>query len=434
MPVIHRVAHLVVVALALATAGAIGVRAEAADLDSGDELWDVLVRDGRYRPVLSDPIWVVPSARLPSVAVDVSNNNLSVALHDDRLYLAWRTAPSHFASARARLQVISSPDMGQSWVKETEIALGRDLREPFLLSIGGRLRLYFAELGANPLAFEPGALWRTEREAPGRWAAPVKWGEPGEMAWDFKVRRGRAWVTSYGGKHYRVTPGQIAARFRSSSDGVNWTDVGRANVPVYRGGVSEISFEFEPSGRLWAVTRNEDGDGSGFGSHVVTAPPEAPGAWQFPARSAPERYDSPRLFRHGRDLYLVARRDLGPPIGTRWERVPDLFRKLFIWQTYWLRPKRTTLYRLDTEARRIVPLLDLPSAGDTAFPSVARLGPDDFLIANYTSDLSQADETWLSGQLRPTKIYFVLLRFVPDGPRRLSPPAALPVVLSASRP
>ena len=62
--------------------------------------------------------------------------------------------------------------------------------------------------------------------------------------------------------------------------------------------------------RLWAITRNEDGDATGFGSHVVTAGPATPGEWRFPDRSDPSKYDSPRLFRHGNDVYLLARRDL----------------------------------------------------------------------------------------------------------------------------
>src|SRR5262249_18844338 len=90
----------------------------------------------------------------------------------------------------------------------------------------------------------------------------------------------------------------------------------------------------------------------------------------------------PRFFAPGPSLPPAPRRARGPPIGSQWTRVPALFRKLFIWQTYWLRPKRTALYRLDTDAHRVVPLVDLPSAGDPAVPSVARLGPDDYLVAN----------------------------------------------------
>src|SRR5262249_11895695 len=188
----------------------------------------------------------------------------SIAVHDGRLFLAWRTAPSHFASSQTRLYVISSPDSGETWAKETEIALGRDLREPFLLSVGSRLFLYFAELGDNPLAFSPHLSWRSERTAAGQWSRPVLWGAPEEVAWDFKVRRGRAWVTSYGGKHYGVRPGEVRVRFRSSADGIRWSGAGVPDGTVYRGGVSESSFEFDETGRLWAVTRNEDGDASGF--------------------------------------------------------------------------------------------------------------------------------------------------------------------------
>jgi hypothetical protein len=90
----------------------------------------------------------------------------------------------------------------------------------------------------------------------------------------------------------------------------------------------------------------------------------------------------------------------------------------------WLQAKRTALYRLDAVARRIVPILDLPSAGDTAFPSVARLGPDDFLVANYTSPIGNAAQSWLSGQLNETGIYFVRVSFAAQSDRR-PPPAVL---------
>src|SRR5262249_57246634 len=113
-----------------------------------------------------------------------------------------------------------------------------------------------------------------------------------------------------------------------------WSGAGRPDGIVYRGGASEASFEFDDTGRLWAVTRNEDGDATGFGSHVVTAPPDRPGAWEFPPSSAPQRYDSPPPFPHAPTLYLIARRDVGTPIGSSWDRVPQWFRRPVIWQTY----------------------------------------------------------------------------------------------------
>jgi len=383
---------------------------------SAEEILDAQVDpDVAYRVTVSSPVPVVPSAGLPGdLALHQSNNNLSIALHHRRLFLAFRTAPTHFASAGARLLVLSSADLGGSWTREAEIATGRDLREPFLLEVNGRLQLYFVELGVHPWAFEPQALWRSARCGDRCWTTPEKWGGPEEVSWDFKVRGGRAWMTSYLGKHYALRTRAIETHFRSSADGVDWRDVGGASV--HSGGSTEASFEFDRAGALWAVTRNEDGDASGFGSQVVTAPPDRPGAWQFPARSNPSRLDSPRLFRHGRDIYLVARRDLGPPAGARFESAPGGLRKLLIWASYSLQPKRTALFRLDPFVRRFERVVDLPSAGDTAFPSIVRLSPHEFLVANYSSGFRYPDRSWIWGQLNGTGIYFVRLRFDPMQP------------------
>lgn len=409
-----------IVCLVLGVLAAAPIDAAAAGADrsargplppSDDERFETRVEPAaRYRPVLVAAVPVVPSPSLPpGLALGQSNNNLSIARHDGRLFLAFRTAPTHFASGEARIVVLSSPDLGKSWALETTLATGRDLREPFLLDVGGRLFLYYAELGDRVYKFEPHALWRTSRCGPGCWTAAERWGGPEEIAWDFKVREGRAWATSYQGKHYDVRAQPIALRFRSSVDGIRWTDVG--DGAVYRGGATESSFEFDRGGALWAITRNEDGDATGFGSQVATAAPRTPGRWAFPEKSDPFRYDSPRMFRHGDEVYLLARRNLGPPPGARFGGAPGELRKLLIWASYSLQPKRTTLYRLDTAARRFVAVMDLPSAGDTAFPSIARLGPDEYLVANYTSAFDRGDRSWLWGQLHGTGIYFVRLRF-----------------------
>jgi hypothetical protein len=55
---------------------------------------------------------------------------------------------------------------------------------------------------------------------------------------------------------------------------------------------------------------------------------------------------------------------------------------------------------------------------------VARLGPDDFLVANYTSPIGNAAQSWLSGQLNETGIYFVRVSFAAQSDRR-PPPAVL---------
>ena len=77
--------------------------------------------------------------------------------------------------------------------------------------------------------------------------------------------------------------------------------------------------------------------------------------------------------------------------------------------------KRTAIYKIDRQQKKVVLLQDLPSAGDTAFASVRRTGPHTYLLANYTSPLDDPDASWLKAQASPrgTQIYFMDLTFVP---------------------
>jgi hypothetical protein len=365
---------------------------------------------------VSAPQWIIPAANLPpGVTLQAGNNNVAIAFHEGRLFVAWRTAPNHFASASTRIYVMSSGDMGRRWVLEREVFLGTDIREPFLVSFKGKLILTFFQAGTNPLAFEPQHMWRTVRTGPRLWSELEKWGEDGEVPWAFKVHDDRVWLTTYKGQHYGVDPGTLDLRFFVSDDGLTWRPVGANGPAVYTGGVSETGFEFDREGNLWAVTRNEDGDATGFGSHVAMAPAGNLGAWRFPAQSDPWRYDSPRLFRHGDDIYMVARRDPCSPYDMGWNFLPFSVRRLLYLAFYSLRPKRTALYRIDRSTGKVVWLQDLPGVADTAFPSIVQTGPHAFLVANYTSPLWYTWGTWLGGQISPfgTQIYFVRLDFTP---------------------
>ncbi len=340
-----------------------------------------------YSPVISEPRWVVPSPELPaSIEPLPSNNNVDIVFHGNRLFMAWRSSPNHFASAQTVMFVVSSTDGGASWDFEDRIALDADVREPRFLSFEGRLQLLFFEGGTDPFAFEPRVLWRTIFEDVGAWSAPEVFIDAPEVPWDVKVRDGSAWMTSYEGEHYGTDEEAVVqVYFKQSLDGEQWEPVQGQDF-VYEGGVSEVAFEFDEDGGLWAVTRNEDGDASGWGSHVCTAEASALGSWDCPSQSDPERYDSPELFRHGDDLYLVARRDVGGPFGDD--------EGLLL--PYSNRPKRTALYRIDRDERAVVHLVDLSGAGETAFTSVRRTGAHSFLLANYTSPLDDPDITWIA--------------------------------------
>lgn len=356
-----------------------------------------------YRIEVSEPRWVVPSAGLPAeVTPQNANNNVDILFFQDRLFMAWRTGPTHFASDEVVMYVVSSTDGGVTWDYEATVDMDTDLREPRLLALQGKLQLIFFQAGTDLVAFEPITMWRMHRRGRALWTEPEILVDGPEVPWRVKVRNGAAWMTSYAGEHYGGGDARVEVYFKRSTDGLAWELVDGQPF-VYEGGVSEAAFEFDAGGSLWVVTRNEDCDDTGCGSHVCWAPADALGSWECPAQSDPERYDSPDLFRHGDDIYLVARRDIDGPFGPDGDLV-----------AYSLRPKTSALYRIDKPSRQVVHLMDLPGAGDTAFPSVRRLDAHSFLVANYTSPLDDPSISWLSGQVGPTSLYLVTITFVPE--------------------
>jgi hypothetical protein len=373
-----------------------------------------VLADCPWLPTVSDPVWEVPSVGLPAdLGLLASNNNVALERFDGRLFMAWRNSPNHFASEKTRMIVVSSGDEGRTWEHEAVVKLGTDVREPFLLAFQGRLTFSFFQAGKNPFKFEPKRLLRIVRQSAGKWSSPEEWGEPGEIAWELKVRDGRAWATTYIGNHYGAGEGKVAVHFKSSTDGIEWNDVDPSGSPVYVGGVSEVGFDFDPAGNLFAVGRNEDGDSSGMGSLVFSAAASRPGKWLAPAVSNPNRYDSPRMFSHEGSLYLVARRDFGKPFGDLDTWMPFDLRKWAALAQYSLRPKRTALYRVNTESKVVEWIQDLPSAGDTAFAAIVPLDGHRFLIGNYTSPVEHGGWSWITGQTsgEGTQIYFSTITF-----------------------
>ncbi len=110
-------------------------------------------------PAVSDVHWVVPSSGLPAeVTLLPANNNVAIERFDGRLHMAWRSAPTHFASASAKLFVTSSADEGRTWRMENEIARGTDVREPHFVVMNGTL-LSISWSSAR-------APWRSSRSRP----------------------------------------------------------------------------------------------------------------------------------------------------------------------------------------------------------------------------------------------------------------------------
>lgn len=386
---------------------------------------------------------VVPSEGLPpEVRARDANNNLDAVRHvDGRVYLAFRSAPNHFASPDTSIFVVSSSDE-RRWDFEARFELGTDLREPRLLSQGRRLFLYVSKLGKVPYDFEPQGVWVSEKVSFGHgppgvvagqgapseqggpsgqpttpsWSALEELDLPGHIVWRLKSVGGRGWMTAYrgGGNIYDFTGDPIGVGLFTSGDGRRWAPADPAHPYVYEGGVSETDFEFAPDGSLLAVGRNEAGDSeNGFGSVVCSASAGAVGDWS--CTSDPRKFDSPLLFSHAGETYLVARRtaneDGAYDRGVGWGALRSVVNQL----AYISSAKRCSLFhvvRSGASAPRVAYMLDLPSRGDTCFPAVvASSEPDEVVLYNYSSDIAGPDVAWSVGQRRPTYIYRHVLRF-----------------------
>jgi hypothetical protein len=216
--------------------------------------------------------------------VQTANNNLDFVRHQGRVYLAWRSAPSHFASAEVVMNVASSEDE-VTWRYETSFRLHRDLREPRFLSLGDRLFLYMARLGDNAFDFRPDGVSVSERAADGSWSQLEPTGPKGAIAWRVKSYQGEGLMVLYrGGENlYSFNGEPTTVELWRSKNGRDWPSFSDKGAVVLSGGGSETDFAVDAkSNTLFAVVRNEAGDASG----------------------------APLVFEHDGEVYVVGRRNL----------------------------------------------------------------------------------------------------------------------------
>jgi hypothetical protein len=377
-----------------------------------------LAEPGAERVVLTETRRIVPSAGLPAEVQPLpANNNLDVVRHSDgRVYLAFRSAPTHFASPETMIYVVSSADE-RTWDFEARFNAGTDLREPRLLSLGARLFLYVSKLGKLPYKFEPRGVWLSERSADETHGA--RWGElepldlPNHIVWRTKSVDGHGWMTAYrgGANIYSFSGEPLGVGLFTSDDGRRWLPADPARPYVYEGGVSEAEFEFAGDGALLSVGRNEAGDSEhGFGSVVCESPATAPSQWS--CSSDPRKFDSPLMFSHGGEVYLVARRTANADGSYDRHLGFGALRSIVNQLDYISTAKRCSLFHYVRAERRIAFMLDLPSKGDTCFAgALTGEHPDEVVLYNYSSDIAGPDVAWSVGQRSPTYVYRHVLRF-----------------------
>ena len=374
---------------------------------------DFVTCEGEGCPVLSEYRQVIPSEALPAeTPTQNANNNLDAVAYKGRVFIAWRTAPYHFADRNTELFVVSTEDH-QTYRFEGRFFMETDLREMRFLVLGDKLLMYYAVLGTNPIAFEPQGMMVTEYLGPDDWTEPEYFYGEGFIPWRTKVIDGVPYMIAYeGGENiYEIDGEPIRVHWLTTEDGREWTPVVPDQPVVLEGGSSETDFVIMDEGAIVAVSRNEAGDEAfGWGSKICRAEPESPGDWR--CVSDPRKYDSPLLFRQGAEIVLIARRnvtDTGNYDLGEGDTPAERTSKNLI--AYSGKPKRCALWRVHPTELSVTHVLDLPSKGDTCFPAIVRQSDTSVLVYNYTSPIEGDDLSWIAGQGGPTLIYSILLSF-----------------------
>ena len=316
------------------------------------------------------------------VADGEHNSNTDMILWRGQFLLVHAASPWHLGSPNSRLLVKRSRD-GLSWETLARLQVSaRDIRDPKIIEIGGRLFLYALPnegLYATPI----GTVLSTSEDAV-HWTPFEPVGPPGWLFWRPKTRDGRTWyVAAYWHEHGE----SILLR---STNGREWTRVSVIN----RGEANdETAIEFLPDGRLLATARLEvtadtlTGNADASTLLAIADPPYE--RWTY-RKSQVTRLDGPALFSYAGRIFAVARYQPGARryptrLGSAWSR------------------KRTAIFRVEPD--RLVRLSDLPSAGDTSYAGVVLR--DGQVWAEYYTSRIDRDYPWLLGMFLPTDIRIV---------------------------
>jgi hypothetical protein len=314
------------------------------------------------------------------VADGLHNSNTDMILWRGDFLLVHDARPFHFGSPSARLVIRRSRD-GHHWEELARLAVpGKDIRDPKLAVIGGKLFLY-ALPNDGRMATPEGTVLATSDDAI-HWT-PFEAIQPeGWLFWRPKTNDGGA--TWYVPAYWHAHGKSILLR---STDGRAWQQVSG----IHEGdGNDETDIEFLPDGRLLATARLEITPDTVLGNYdgqTAIAVAEPPFTTWTTARSRLTRLDGPNLFALDGTIFAVARYQPEPNgFVTRMGGI--------------LSRKRTSLYRVEPD--RLVRLSDLPSSADTSYAGV--VVRDGALFVDYYTSRIDRDWPWLFGMLSRSEI------------------------------
>ena len=343
------------------------------------------------------------SGKLPlECKLQRSNNNLDLVKFKGRYYLAFRTAPTHFASKKSVMYVVSSADL-DTWKYETQIAPGCDLREPKFAVYHDTLNLYFFTSGTNFFKFEPHELMVCRSTGNGKWVERASVNLDGFVPWRVRERKDTLYLSAYYGKNLYNSGHKSNLRLFYSTDALKWNPISvEPQVDILS--AEEGEFIFDKSGNLFATVRLE-----GTGALICSADGTCLYNWKKVRLKT--KFDSALLFEHDDDIYLVSRRSLDGDIDKLKNRTNETKRRARNLIRYSITRKVTALYKLNKKDLSVSLITDFPSTGDTAFPGISKLDNDNYVLMNYSSDIHGKKKNWIRGQLGKTYIYWTKLHF-----------------------
>ncbi len=326
--------------------------------------------------------------------VQKANNNLDAVAFNNAYYLAFRTAPSHFASKKTRLVILKTTNL-VDYAIDTTFGIDNDIREPRFCVKGDSMLLYFFEGGSKKFKFEPKKVWALVKTTSSSWTVPIDQQLDGYVPWRVRNINGTFYLSAYYGVNLYNKGHLSDLRLFTSNNGLQWkplSDSAQCSLDF----AEEGEFIVDTKDELWGTIRFE-----GFGGALFHAEKNEWAKWAF--YRTDYKYDSALLFNVDDDTYLIARRNLDGIANRFKSRNRNLIR-------YSLTRKCTSLYKINKADKTIDPILDFPSTGDNAYAGIVQTGPREYAVFNYSSD-PKHPKNWIRGQLGKTNIYMHRLKF-----------------------
>jgi hypothetical protein len=297
-------------------------------------------------------------------------------------FLAFRHAHRHDTWPPGDIVVLASRDL-ETWNVRARVATAFDDRDPKLVPDGDRLLLYFGshheerDVDDRRIPGRPRLTWShvTWTDDGARFALPLQACEASYWLWSPKRFGDHFWCAAYGRDATRADPPLEVVLMRSD-DGVVWE---RHATLLANGEGNETALHRFADGRMLAVVR-----GTGDETLVMEAEPPYT-AWS--RRTVPHWMHAPAIVEVAGKV-VVAGRDRTEAGG-------------YV----------TRLWELD--GARTVPLLDLPSGGDTSYCGLA-VDDDATLLVSYYSQHEFEDRPGFRICERPSAIYLARVRLQDD--------------------